>query len=127
MRSPGTAAERPSILLLGREDNLKELSHLLEPKYDPFTASAVDEVIAIVEMIRFDVVLVVFGDNTSEYATITELRSMPCYQAVPIIACSKQRNRGFENWIRMPFVKDEVLAALSSAFCTVLRHREDDE
>ena len=112
MTLPGSTAIKPAILLLDRGDSLKKLASLLEPTYDLFTASAVEELITIAEMIRFDAVLVVFDDDPFDYATITEIRSMPCYEAVPIIACSEQRIQGVEEWIRMPFVKDEVFEAL---------------
>lgn len=125
--SAPTASDKPRVLVL--EDNAESrllLRHLLRREFDATLVSGVDAALEAAQVETFDVALldINLGEKRTGVDVFKAIRAMPQHRDLPALACTAyalpgDRERfldaGFVNYVSKPFVKSELMTALSAA------------
>ena len=124
---PIDSAPKPRVLVL--EDNAESrllLRHLLRKEFDATLVGGADEAIEASRSATFDVALldINLGEKRTGMDVLNALREMPQHASLPALACTAyalpgDRERfldgGFVGYVSKPFVKADLMAALTKA------------
>ncbi|MBV6444137.1 MAG: Polar-differentiation response regulator DivK [Ignavibacteriaceae bacterium] len=120
-------SEKPEILMVDDDEiTLDVMKAFLKKGYNLETVTKLQEAMTKIHAKRYDVILldINLGKGITGFALINELKSMPEYQGVPIIAVTAFAmpgdkeyflKAGCTDYISKPFAKQDIITIIEKA------------